>query len=76
MSVVHGRSAYVHGTCRCPVCAQANREYAAELRARKSGTLAPGDPRHGTVNGYSNYRCRCQACTRANTDAWWRWSQP
>ncbi len=21
-----------------------------------------GDPRHGTVNGYSNLKCRCEAC--------------
>lgn len=23
------------------------------------------DPRHGTVNGYSNLRCRCDRCTEA-----------
>lgn len=22
----------------------------------------PDDPRHGTLNGYSNHRCRCEAC--------------
>ena len=27
-----------------------------------------GDPRHGTVNGYGNQLCRCQACTAANTE--------
>lgn len=32
-------------------------------------TLTPGDgdPRHGTLNGYSNLRCRCEACRAANT---------
>jgi hypothetical protein len=29
-------------------------------------SLTPGDPRHGSVNGYSNLRCRCQPCR----DAW------
>ena len=30
-------------------------------------SLADDDPRHGTVNGYSNHRCRCDACRQANT---------
>lgn len=28
----------------------------------------PSDSRHGTANGYTNLRCRCAACTRANAD--------
>lgn len=24
-----------------------------------------GDKRHGTINGYSNLSCRCEACTEA-----------
>lgn len=28
-------------------------------------TLAPDDPRHGTANGYSNRRCRCDECRAA-----------
>lgn len=28
-------------------------------------TLAPNDRRHGTPNGYTNYRCRCDACREA-----------
>lgn len=27
--------------------------------------LLPGDPRHGTANGYNNHYCRCQKCTTA-----------
>ena len=27
--------------------------------------LAPDDPRHGTVNGYSNLKCRCSECRSA-----------
>ena len=30
--------------------------------------LEDGDKRHGTVNGYINYGCRCSACTKANSD--------
>jgi hypothetical protein len=35
---------------------------------RKRGPLAPGDPRHGTINGYNSYECRCQACKDAIVD--------
>jgi hypothetical protein len=28
-----------------------------------------GDPRHGTLNGYTNHACRCDLCTTANTEA-------
>ncbi len=35
---------------------------------RHSVVLPPGDPRHG-LNGYSNYRCRCEACRTANAVA-------
>jgi hypothetical protein len=27
-----------------------------------------GDPRHGTLNGYTNLCCRCDQCRSANTD--------
>lgn len=33
---------------------------------RTSFKLAPDDPRHGTTNGYTNYRCRCDRCKDAN----------
>lgn len=29
----------------------------------------PTDPRHGTLNGYNNLRCRCDECTLANTES-------
>ncbi len=34
----------------------------------------PVDPRHGTVNGYSNLRCRCDRCRAAQTEyiRWYR----
>jgi hypothetical protein len=31
--------------------------------------LEPGDPRHGTDNGYTNLGCRCAWCTAAHKDA-------
>lgn len=30
---------------------------------RRVKGLPPGDPRHGTPNGFSNYGCRCPECT-------------
>lgn len=29
--------------------------------------MTPDDPRHGTVNGYSNLACRCQPCRDAHS---------
>lgn len=34
-------------------------------RERRLRGLPLGDPRHGTLNGYSNYACRCDACVRS-----------
>lgn len=34
--------------------------------------LAPGDPRHGTMNGYNNLRCRCDRCREAWAEWHWR----
>lgn len=31
-----------------------------------SKPLPPGDPRHGTTNGYGNLGCRCDACREAH----------
>ncbi len=31
-------------------------------------SIAPDDPRHGTTNGYTNLRCRCDACRKAWAD--------
>lgn len=32
---------------------------------RATATLADDDPRHGTINGYTNHGCRCDRCRRA-----------
>ena len=62
----HGHSAYVNRQCKCEVCTAANRERKRVERAKnKKKGLPPGDPRHGTTNGYDNWVCRCEACTQA-----------
>jgi hypothetical protein len=33
-------------------------------RSPSGRTLAPDDPRHGTLNAYSRLRCRCDECRR------------
>ena len=59
----HGTNAgYVAG-CRCERCRDANRQYRAAQKAR--GLPDPGDPRHGTVGGFTNYHCRCERCRDA-----------
>jgi hypothetical protein len=30
--------------------------------------LGPDDPRHGTLNAYTNHNCRCDACRKANAE--------
>ena len=40
---------------------------AAPMR-RYTRLLSPGDPRHGTDNGYHNHSCRCDLCRKAATD--------
>ena len=30
-----------------------------------------GDSRHGTENGYTNLRCRCELCRQAHADYFW-----
>lgn len=60
----HGtRSRYVLG-CRCAGCRRANLLYGLDWKSTARLTL--NDPRHGTINGYSNYQCRCGDCRAAN----------
>lgn len=72
----HGKaSTYVNWACRCQPCKDAHREDGIrKYRARNwvNGTAPvqadpmdvndPGDPRHGTNTGYTNWRCRCDRC--------------
>lgn len=47
----------------------ARREEALERikQEAKPFSAGDGDPRHGTVNGYGNLKCRCPECKAANT---------
>ncbi len=40
----------------------------ARQRRNQKRTLPPGDPRHGTVNGASNYGCTCGPCRQVRSD--------
>lgn len=35
--------------------------------------LSPGDPRHGTDNGWRNYKCRCDLCRIKHNDVTRQW---
>lgn len=43
----------------------ASRPESLASRLRSGMALPEGDPRHGTVNGYNNGRCRCEPCSQA-----------
>jgi hypothetical protein len=64
----HGTARRYHLGCRCAICRAGNTERYHQFRARHDG-LPEGDPRHGSLNGYRNYRCRCKACVAANSAA-------
>lgn len=72
---------YTRHSCRCDDCRAANsaRRKAYLLAQGKTRTSPPkkrsvwtpeplshDDPRHGTRNGYLNYKCRCNPCAEAN----------
>jgi len=62
-ALTHGVAGYNRG-CRCRECCAAYSRYRKDLRARHAERgLDPADPRHGTVNGYTNLGCRCRPCT-------------
>jgi hypothetical protein len=41
------------------------RNYEAQLRREERGLPDPNDSRHGTVNGYAKWGCRCDPCRTA-----------
>lgn len=75
----HGKwYTYTTKSCRCELCTAAasaySREHPKEDRANRPSTIDNflafrnnlDDPRHGTMNGYGNYQCRCDKCRAAN----------
>lgn len=66
----HGKPAGYRKGCRCEPCTVAWRQKCTrERQARFARELDPEDPRHGTTNFYSNYGCRCDKCTDAQSVA-------
>lgn len=62
----HGRKSAYNKGCRCDDCTEAN-TLAARAR-RLVVRLDANDFRHGTLNGYCNYSCRCAACTAVHNE--------
>jgi hypothetical protein len=55
----------IRGARHCRTCkseSQRSEESREMRRERGQGGLPEGDKRHGTLNGYSNYGCRCSSC--------------
>lgn len=61
----HGTNISYRRGCRCALCRQANTEYVRRWRQKIGGSLPADSDKHGTVNGYSNWGCRCNPCTIA-----------
>lgn len=59
------------GRRHCRKCARLYQQGAGRdnAKARRLKGLPEGDPRHGSVNGYSNYACRCERCYEAGRRA-------
>lgn len=54
----------------CGACMKANALASRQYRERRRPVpLDPWDPRHGTINGYSNHACHCGPCKAANARA-------
>jgi hypothetical protein len=55
---------------RTPEERAANTARCREQRRRRAERgLPPDDPRHGKPSTYTNWGCRCDRCTAANTEA-------
>lgn len=68
-----GKTAIIRGGGLCGACYQRRLRNGTPEYARRRGIGDdPSDPRHGTLNGYQNQRCRCDRCRAANTAAFHR----
>lgn len=54
----HGTIHRYNGGCRCAECTEAMRQTRQRRKER-------GPKKHGTMNAYTNYSCRCPKCKRA-----------
>ena len=50
------------------LCKTCSRESSKRTRNKPGRELPPGDERHGTTNGYNNWKCRCPLCKKANSE--------
>lgn len=50
------------GGRQCKICSKLRKAW------KQSAGLPEGDPRHGTYNGYTHYRCRCSDCRFAERE--------
>lgn len=86
--VNHGIPSSYNRGCRCDECTRANRERCqrtGNATAHRNRNLAqrvfvggrwiaPGrDDRHGQMDTYQRFGCRCLACVRANADYQRQW---
>ncbi len=49
--------------CRCDVCRKGHAERIAKFREKRRGQEPPQG--HGHYGSYSNWGCRCEACSEA-----------
>lgn len=67
--LLSGLNLYINpkGSRACVTCRDDHQKNNAlrNRRERTSRGLPPEDPRHGTLNGYSNYGCKCEGCKAA-----------
>jgi hypothetical protein len=66
--VNHGIPSAYNGGCRCEKCAAQHRDRMTAIRTDLAARPRDEVP-HGTASGYNHWRCRCEACTQANTAA-------
>jgi len=65
IAIKHGRIySYFKLRCRCPECRAVAMVATKKYKANRIKRGVP-DHVHGTPNGYHNYDCRCQPCTKA-----------
>lgn len=63
---LHGTSARYARGCRCSECRAEAARRVREWRHDVAGRTPP-DTVHGTIHGYSNWRCRCELCRHAKS---------
>ena len=65
--IPHGTKYGYNRGCRLDCCRSAMSRAKADHRSRLAAKTPFDQIPHGTVNGYDNYRCRCDQCRHANS---------